>query len=550
MSSGEFEDTGSGTDHNITVPTNYIDNSYGAHLAYNKMSITSADIFNDETMTIYGQFFTQLSTSFYLFCEQNGATDRLCLSVNPSGYYQVTMTNSQGTTETKTVTFMAETGYNFFALQMEPSFGYTEVTVRVSHENYGSTTNSETLSFTGSYEKSTQTFNIGCKVVNSACTNSFLGSFIALTINDTKVADATLDGMIETTCTDDGLLTCGLCADDSGTGKCLEVFETTPKTKYLDLDITSTTTASTTVSDLSGDSHTFNVSSTYPYRIPKQGYKFGTDMSLDAQAGFALPNSFTINTWFRMDTTETQSDYIMQYLFLKQDSGTDKFYIGLTNSYLRVFIDGMTYDYYTNLSTSSSWRYLSISIYQVDSLSTGVQIFLDSTKMSEQVLYTTYTDSATYDIIVGLNLAGNIYSLEISPLLNNMYTTPPMLITASCTDFGSTSCTVCPRTGTAAGVCLSECGLGTFDENCSACDWTCGYCSATGSNCITCADELEGTGAAPRTCTCRAGYFTDTSACTACDSLCGTCTASGSTDCETCANSAYKVLGSDECVST
>lgn len=254
----------------------------------------------------------------------------------------------------------------------------------------------------------------------------------------------------------------------SGTGKCFEVIETTPKTKYLSLDISSTTTASATVSDTSGDARNFGLSADFPFRINEQGYKFKKGAYLQAAAGFTLPDSFTINTWFRVNTNVTVPDTQMQYLYLKYDGGgtTDKFYIGITNTYLRIFIDGVIYDYSQTFSSNSNWRYLSVSFYKTSSTTTGVQIFLDSTKVTAQNLVTTFTDNAAYNVFVGKDFEGNIYSFDIVPMLYVDLTVPPLLVTSSCTAYGSTSsCTVCPRTGTAAGTCISHCGLGTYDNN-------------------------------------------------------------------------------------
>lgn len=72
------------------------------------------------------------------------------------------------------------------------------------NENYSPEKQSESLQFDGDYAKDAQTFTIGCKIVNSVCSESFLGSFISLTIDDTVVADTTLDATYQTTCTDDG----------------------------------------------------------------------------------------------------------------------------------------------------------------------------------------------------------------------------------------------------------------------------------------------------------------------------------------------------------
>lgn len=142
----------------------------------------------------------------------------------------------------------------------------------------------------------------------------------------------------------------------------------------------------------------------------------------------------------------------MQYLYLKQDSGTDKFFIGLTNNFLRIYIDGTEYNYYEDFSSNSDWRYLSVSFYPISTTATKVQIFLDSTKFSVKTLYAVFSDSASYDIYVGKDFEGNIYSFEISPLLNVAMSLPKMISSSSCAAFGSTStCSICPRSSTTGG---------------------------------------------------------------------------------------------------
>ena len=143
-------------------------------------------------------------------------------------------------------------------------------------------------------------------------------------------------------------------------------------------------------SDLSGDSHTFSVSTSLPSRIPLQGYRFGYGRYLKASSGFLLPNSFTINLWFRMDTTDSAPNTRIQYLYLKSLSGVNKFFIGVNNNFLRIYINGAIYDYYTSLGTNSNWRYLSVSVYTISLSAISVQIFLDSTKLSVQTLRTVF----------------------------------------------------------------------------------------------------------------------------------------------------------------
>ena len=164
----------------------------------------------------------------------------------------------------------------------------------------------------------------------------------------------------------------------------------------------------------------------------------------------------------------------MQYLYLKRTSGgVDKFYIGLTNSFLRIYIDGATYDYSHSFSTNSNWRYLSVSFYPISTLATNVQIFLDSTKLPIQSLYKVFSDNTAYEMFVGLNFEGNIYSFEISPKLSIDLSVPDLLFTSSCGSHGNTSsCSVCPRTSTTAGTCLSSCSLSTYDSSCSGCKYT------------------------------------------------------------------------------
>ena len=540
VTTSNFVDSGSGTAANFAQSTNYIANDYGVHLAFEKLTKTTADIFQDDFFTIYGWFYSHLSTSYYLFWEQDSAIDRFWLSVSPSGYYTISFTNSVASSQSKLSTISAKTGWNFFYIKLQLSFGYTTATLGVVNNQYSPIKQTSSIIFNGNYAKATKTFNIGCRVVNSVWTESFLGSIRSLTIDNTVVADATLDALYSSTCTNDGYNAWGIWAISGGTGKWYEVIEATQRIKYLNLDITSTTTASTTVSDLSGDSHTFAVSTSAPYRIPLQGYRFGYGKYIKASSGFTLPNSFTINCWFRMDTTDKAPDTRLQYLYLKSLSGSSKFYIGVNNNFLRIYINGAIYDYSVSLGTNSSWRYLSVSIYPTSSSATGVQIFLDSTKLSSQTLMGVLTDSTSYDVYIGKDFEGNIYSFEITPLLNVDISTPRMLFTGSWTSYGSTSWTVCPKTSTTAGTWLSACSLGTYDQNCNSWNWRWKYWTAAGSNCISCASALSGTGAAPVTWTCRPGYYDATSSWVAWNSLCGTCSGSGSTNWLTWAITAYR----------
>ena len=537
----QFVDTGSGITQNIAKPTNYINNDYGVHLSYQSLTLSTADIFQDQFFTIYGSFYSHKSTNFYLFWEQNGIIDRFCLSSTSTGYYAITMTNSEGSQQYKATTIVARTGWNFFSIQVEYEFGYTKMILSVGNENNSPTKASEIVIFSGIYVKSSQTFNIGWKIVNSKCTLPFIGSLRSIIIDDTVVSNAVLDALYSTTWTNDGLISWGIWAV-SGTGKWYEVIETTPKIKYLSLDIGSTTTATTSIIDTSGDNHSFSLSTAFPFRIPEQGYKFEKNKYLIATTGFTLPESFTINTWFRVNTNTSIPDTQMQYLFLKYDSGgtTNKLFIGLTNTYLRIYIEGATYDYPEAFSSTSTWRYLSVSFYKTSASTTSLIIFLDSTKVATQSLVATLTDSVAYNVYVGKDFEGSINIFEIVPMNFLDLTIPPLLINTGCTPYGSTtSCSICPRTSTTTGICLSNCGLGTYDSNCNAWNWKWEYCTAAGANCISCGMSLEGGGAAPVTCTCKNGYYDNSTSCERCNSLCGTCSGSLSTDCLSCANDAY-----------
>lgn len=367
------------------------------------------------------------------------------------------MVNSASTQQYKISSILARTGQVFFSIQVSYVMGYTQMVLNIAHASNTPTTKlSETLSFNGVYIKSAKTFNIGCKLVNSLCTQPFYGSIRYLTIDDTVVLSATLDALYSTTCVDDTFISCGICQLEpvNNTFECYEIYEATPKIKYLSLDITSTTTASTTISDTSGDSNTFGVSSSAPYRIPLQGYKFEKSKYLSASAGFVLPNSYTVNTWFRINTNTSVPDSQMQYLYLKQNptGPANMLYIGLTNTYLRIYIAGAIYDYPVAFTSSSNWRYLSVSFFTTSATTTGVQIFLDATKVAQISIPAVYTDSATYNVFVGKDFEGNIYSFDIVPMIYNDLTAPPMLFTGTCTAYGSTSsCTVCPRASTSAG---------------------------------------------------------------------------------------------------
>jgi hypothetical protein len=145
----------------------------------------------------------------------------------------------------------------------------------------------------------------------------------------------------------------------------------------------------------------------------------------------------------------------MQYLYLKYNSvgPANMLYIGLTNTYLRIYITGATYDYPVAFSSSSNWRHISVSFFTTSATTTGVQIFIDSTKVAEQSIPAVFTDTTSYSTYVGKDLEGDIYSFEIVPMLYNDLSVPPMLYTSTCTAYGSTStCTNCPRTSTSAGI--------------------------------------------------------------------------------------------------
>lgn len=210
--------------------------------------------------------------------------------------------------------------------------------------------------------------------------------------------------------------------------------------------------------DTSTNGHNFGLSTPAPFRIPRQGYRSAKNKHLLASSGFVLPDTYTINLWFRMDTAAKAPDTQMQYLYLKKVSaGADKLYIGVTNTFLRVYIEGAIYDYAEAFGTNTNWRHLSVSIYKTSTTTTGVQIILDSTKLAPQTLYGVYTDNAAHQVYVAKDFEGNIYSFEIVPLLNIDLTVPRMLFSGSCGAYGSTtSCSVCPRTSTTAGTCLSS----------------------------------------------------------------------------------------------
>jgi hypothetical protein len=201
-----FVDTIGGAAQNIPEPLRYIANDYGVHLAFEVIKVTTADIFQDETFTIYGAFYSHTASSYYLFCEQNGAIDRFCLSVTASGYYAITMVNSLAVQQYKISSILARTGQIFFSIQVSHVMGYTQMVLNIAHENNTPTKLSEILTFDGVYLKSSQTFNIGCKVVNSVCTEPFYGSIRYLIIDDAVVLSATLDALYSTTCLDDTFL--------------------------------------------------------------------------------------------------------------------------------------------------------------------------------------------------------------------------------------------------------------------------------------------------------------------------------------------------------
>mmetsp|Transcript_23439 Transcript_23439/g.26866 ORF Transcript_23439/g.26866 Transcript_23439/m.26866 type:complete len:189 (-) Transcript_23439:1042-1608(-) len=161
VTTSNFVDTGSGTAANIAQTVNFISNDYGAHLSYEKLSITSADIFQDEFFTIYGWFYSHKASGYYLFDEQDGTIDRFCLSVTSSGYYALSMVNSAASEQLKTSTILAQTGWNFFYVKMELKFGYTVLTLGVVNSGYSPVKKTETLSFNGDYKKAVKTFNIG-----------------------------------------------------------------------------------------------------------------------------------------------------------------------------------------------------------------------------------------------------------------------------------------------------------------------------------------------------------------------------------------------------
>ena len=131
VTSSNFVDNGSGTAANIPQTTNYIANDYGVHLAYEKLSISTADIFQSEFFTIYGWFYSHLASGYYLFWEQDSAIDRFCLSVTPTGYFAISLTNSVGLSQYKISTISANTGWNFFYIKLQLSFGYTTATLGV-----------------------------------------------------------------------------------------------------------------------------------------------------------------------------------------------------------------------------------------------------------------------------------------------------------------------------------------------------------------------------------------------------------------------------------
>jgi hypothetical protein len=113
------------------------------------------------------------------------------------------MVNSIATQQYQISSIPARTGQQFFYIQVSHVMGSTQMVLNIAHENNTPTKLSEILTFDGVYIKSAQTFNIGCKVVNSVCTEPFYGSIRYLIIDDAVVLSATLDALYSTTCTDD-----------------------------------------------------------------------------------------------------------------------------------------------------------------------------------------------------------------------------------------------------------------------------------------------------------------------------------------------------------
>lgn len=109
------------------------------------------------------------------------------------------MVNSANSEQYLVSTIQARTGFNSFYIQVYEEFGYTKMSLNVANENNSPTKLSETLTFNGIYTKSSQTFNIGCRKVNSACTYPFIGAIRSILIDDTVVASATLDALTSTT---------------------------------------------------------------------------------------------------------------------------------------------------------------------------------------------------------------------------------------------------------------------------------------------------------------------------------------------------------------
>jgi len=60
-----------------------------------------------------------------------------------------------------------KTGWNFFYIKVDVTYGNTGMILGVVNEQYSPVKQTSTIYFDGDYAKDPQTFNIGCKVVNS-----------------------------------------------------------------------------------------------------------------------------------------------------------------------------------------------------------------------------------------------------------------------------------------------------------------------------------------------------------------------------------------------
>lgn len=258
----------------------------------------------------------------------------------------------------------ANMGLYHFQLAVASRFGFTYVKLNIIHSSHASGSAyrvQDNLRFTAAYNNPSIVLNLGGRKVGAGATDGSrtMGYLHRLTIDDTELDDTALAALYSNgaACTgNDGIEACVICPTSNN---CIS--KTDENTQYyLNLDLDAYVRGSNAMADTSVSTRSFiTTAATEPFKVPLQGLRFGTGLSLEraANADFFLPENFNVEMWLRVDDEVQAPDSVEQVLFGKSsDTGaTYIFSIILFNDHLKVSVGTQVVTYGHNFKANNDW---------------------------------------------------------------------------------------------------------------------------------------------------------------------------------------------------